>query len=190
MNNYLIETRLMEEDEALHKRVDDCKVVLRHLLDSFQTWFPHFTDHSIMHSTGVLEFCNLILRQQVYSLSLIECYVLAMSCYLHDVGMGVTRENFESFTKEIDLDSYLRRFPDADETRIIRDFHHEFSGKFINKYADLFDIPDEDVRFAIVQVSRGHRKTDLYDEKEYPDMNTSHGVIRTGMLAAVLPDRR
>ena len=38
----------------------------------------------------------------------------------------------------------------------------------IRKYADLFDIPSEAHRQAIIQVARGHRKTDLLDEKEYP----------------------
>ena len=36
------------------------------------------------------------------------------------------------------------------------------------KYAPLFDLPSEEYVFAIKQVSRGHRKTDLFDEKEYP----------------------
>ncbi|MBQ1491050.1 MAG: hypothetical protein IIZ39_03760, partial [Blautia sp.] len=50
----------------------------------------------------------------------------------------------------------------------IRDFHHEFSGCFIRKYSQFFDIPSRAHAFAIVQVSRGHRKTNLMDEKEYP----------------------
>ncbi len=37
-----------------------------------------------------------------------------------------------------------------------------------------------------IRISRGHRKTNLFDETEYPDIQTSDGVIRTSYLAAVL----
>lgn len=52
---------------------------------------------------------------------------------------------------------------------IIRDFHQEFSGEYIKKYTEIFDIPSQEHLFAIVQVARGHRKTDLWDTKEYPE---------------------
>ncbi len=45
---------------------------------------------------------------------------------------------------------------------------NEFAGFFIDKYADIFDIPSPEHTFAIRQVVRGHRKTDLWDSKEYP----------------------
>lgn len=186
MNDYLLEKRVKSEAPDLHRRIVDSEVVLQKMLESFLTWFPDFTDHSMLHSMDVLEFCNQLLGEQVRSLSVAECYVLVMTCYLHDVGMGVTRENFEAFAREIDLDAYKNRFPDVDEARIIRDFHNEFSGLFIRKYAGLFDIPSEDMLFAIIQISRGHRKTDLYDENEYPDLHTPDGVIRTAFLSAVL----
>ena len=58
--------------------------------------------------------------------------------------------------------------PGATKADFIRAYHHEFSGLFIEKYAGLFDIPTPEHLFAIKQVSRGHRKTDLFDEKSYP----------------------
>ena len=134
----------------------------------------------------VLEFCNKLLGEQVYSLTVSECYVLIMACYLHDVGMGVTHDNFKLFVQEIDMGDYKEKFKDADEPKIIREFHNEFSGLFIRKYADLFEIPNGDVLFAIIQISRGHRKTDLYNEEEYPELKTSDGVIRTSFLSALL----
>ncbi len=186
MNEFLLERRLKDEAPDLHNRVANSVLVLQKTLESFYTWFPDFTDHSALHSMDVLEFCNRLLGKQVCSLSLPECYVLVMSCYLHDIGMGVTRKNFEAFTGQLDLENYRRLYPDADNVRIIRDFHHEFSGLLIRKYADLFDIPSKDLLTAIVQVSRGHRKTDLMDEAEYPDIHTPDGIIRTAFLSAVL----
>ncbi len=126
------------------------------------------------------------MSEQVAMLTITECYVLVMACYLHDVGMGITRENFEEFTRQIDFSDYRSRHPEICEAKIIRDFHNEFSGLFIRKYSDLFDIPSESILFAVIQVSRGHRKTDLYDAAEYPDIETPQGVIRTAFLSAVL----
>ena len=156
------------------------------MLESFFTWFPDFTDHSTLHSMDVLDFSNQLLGDQVQALTVPECYVMVMSCYLHDIGMGVSRDGFETFSRELDLAEYLQKHPDADAAKIIRDFHNEFSGLFIRKYANLFDIPSEELLFAIIQVSRGHRKTDLFDETEYPDLQTPDGVIRTAFLSAVL----
>ena len=186
MHDYLLETRLKEEDPDLHTRVKNSSFVLQEMLDSFTTWFPDFTDHSILHSMDVLEYCNWLLGDQVLKLTIGECYVLIMSCYLHDVGMGVSRDNFAAFTRKIGMEDYMRRHPDVPEAEIVRQFHQEFSGLFIRKYADLFDFPTEELLFATIQVSRGHRKTDLYDEKEYPVLKTPYGIIRTAFLSAVL----
>ena len=186
MNDYLLENRLKNEAPDLHRRVTDSVLVLQKMLESFLSWFPDFTDHSILHSMDVLDFCNSLLGEQVFELSIPECYVLIMSCYLHDIGMGVSRENFESFTRNLDLEKYESKYQDGDITKIIRDYHNEFSGLFIREHAGLFDIPSEDMLFSIIQVSRGHRKTNLYDEREYPDLNTSDGVIRTAYLSALI----
>ncbi len=186
MNDYLIEKRLKEEAPDLHNRMKDSQTALMGLLESFRIWFPDFTDHSTLHSMNVLNYCNQLLRDQVRKLTLAECYVLVMSCYLHDTGMGISRKSFEAMSRELNLDAYRREHPDASDASIIRAFHNEFSGLFIRKYADLFDIPSEELLFAIVQVSRGHRKTDLYNEKEYPIIKTSDGVIRSAYLSAVL----
>ena len=185
-NDFLLENRLKNEAPDLHRRVNDSALVLQKMLESFLSWFPDFTDHSILHSMDVLDFCNSLLDEQVFKLSIPECYVIIMSCYLHDIGMGVSRDNFESFTREIDLEEYKSKYPDDDITKIIRDYHNEFSGLFIREYAELFDIPSEDMLFSIIQVSRGHRKTDLYNESEYPDLNTPEGVIRTAFLSALI----
>ncbi len=186
MQGFLLEKRLMLEAPDLHRHVVDSVVVLQNMLDSFLTWFPEFTDHSTLHSMDVLDFCNQLLGEQVWQLTLPECYVLVMACYLHDVGMGVTRSNFEAFTNQIDLGSYREMNPQASTPEIIRNFHNEYSGLFIRRYADLFDIPSEELLFAVIQISRGHRKTDLYDESEYYDIETPDGVIRTAFLSALV----
>lgn len=187
MSDYLLESKLQREDKGLHRRTKDSAVVLQKMLESFLPRFPDFTDHTILHSMDVLEYCNLLLgEEQVERLSTAECYVLIMSCYLHDIGMGINQKNYEELSKQIDFGDYFETHSREDTETIIRAFHNEYSGAFIRKYADLFDIPCEEMVFAIIQTSRGHRKTDLLDEKEYPVLMSPYGILRTAFLAAII----
>ena len=187
MHPFFLERRLEEEDPDLHRLLSDCIVVLARMLDSFFDRFPDFTDHSILHSLNVIEFCNRILGQdQVERLSPEECYVLLMSCYMHDLGMGVPGKDLDAFSAQIDFGDYFDHHDPKDEANTVRAFHNEYSALVIEKYADLFEIPSEALTRAIIQVSRGHRKTDLYDEQDYADIPAGDGVIRTAYLAAVL----
>lgn len=187
MSDYLLETKLRTENKDLHRRTKDSAVVLQKMLESFLPRFPDFTDHTILHSMDVLEYCNLLLgEKQIERLSAAECYVLIMSCYLHDIGMGINQKNYEELSQKIDFGDYFETHSRDDVETTIRDFHHDYSGLFIRKYADLFDIPCEEMVFAIVQVSRGHRRTDLMDEEEYPVLTSPDGIIRTAFLAAII----
>jgi hypothetical protein len=186
MNEFMLEKRLKEEAPDLHRRMTDSVVVLQEMLNAFLTWFPDFTDHSTLHSMDVLYYCNELLGEQVSLLTIPECYALVMACYLHDVGMGMPRDSFQDFTQKLGMEDYWRKHPDASPESVVRAFHNELSGRFIRKYQSLFDIPSQEYLFAIVQISRGHRKTDLFDKAEYPDIPTPDGVIRTAFLSALL----
>lgn len=185
--DYLLEKKLRDEAPELHQRVRDSVFVLQEMLERFLPRFPDFTDHSILHSLDVLDYCNRLLGQeQIERLSPGECYVLIMACYLHDIGMGVGQKDYEEFSKKIDFGDFFETNASADVANTIRAFHNEYSGLFIRKYAELLEIPTEETLFAIIQVSRGHRKTDLFDAREYPDLQTEYGAIRTAYLAAVI----
>ena len=187
MVDYLLENKLRLENEDLHRRTKDSAFVLQRMLESFRPRFPNFTDHTMLHSMDVLEYSNMLIgKEQIERLSAAECYVLIMSCYLHDIGMGINQKNYESFSEKIDFGNYFDTHSRENAMRIIRDFHNEYSGLMIRKYAELFDIPCEEMTYAVIQVSRGHRKTDLLDKTEYYDMMTPYGVIRTAFLAAVI----
>ncbi len=187
MSDYLLETKLRKENKVLHRLTKDSAAVLQKMLESFLPRFPDFTDHTILHSMDVLEYCNLLLgEKQIERLSSAECYVLIMSCYLHDIGMGINQKNYEELSQEIDFGDYFETHSRENTEMIIRDFHNEYSGLFIRKYAELFDIPCDEMVLAIVQMSRGHRKTDLLDENAYYDLMTKDGIIRTAFLSAVI----
>ncbi len=185
--DYLLEKRLKEEAPELSGRVRDCTYVLTRMLDHYLRRFPSFTDHSLLHSLTVLEFCNQIIgREQVKKLGALECYVLIMSCYLHDIGMGISEGALEKYSKEIDFEDYFMKHPEEDENQVVRNFHNELSGVFINKFADFLEIPSPELTRAIAQVARGHRKTDLFDDQEYGIIESQGQTVRINYLSAVM----
>ncbi len=187
MEAFYLEQRLKEKNPGLHERVLDNIAVLNTMLQKYAVWFPEYTDHSILHSMDVIEFCNWIIgEEQVQKLLPEECFVLLMSCYLHDIGMGISRADYEALSKELGTGDRLFPHERPDVTEIIRIYHHEYSGLLIRKYADLFDIPEKEYLQAIIQISRGHRKTDLFDREEFGDIPIAGGVIRTAYLSAVM----
>ena len=167
-HDFAMEKRLKELDSELHRRFTDAVFALQFNLSNYKLIFPEFTDHTMLHSLTVIDFCNQLIGNRIGNLNKDEIYVLLMGCYFHDTGMGISEKDFRQFSERIDFGDYFGTHGRDDHPRIIRDFHHEFSGQFISKYAQLFEIPSEEHLFAIKQVARGHRKTDLFDEKEYP----------------------
>lgn len=167
-NSFALEYRLRELDGDLHKRFTDCVFVLQRILSNYKLLFPEYTDHSELHSITVIQFCNTLIGKQLNRLNKNEIYVLLAGCYFHDTGMGITKRDFEAFSREIDFGDYFEKHPNATVSEQIRDFHNEYSGRFIRKYAALFEFPSKAHLDAVIQISRGHRKTDLKDESIYP----------------------
>lgn len=166
--DYLLERRLREVDPLLHKRFTASVFGIQNILSNYKLYFPEYTDHTELHSLTVLDFCNRLIGDQIEQMDADEIYVLLMSCYFHDTGMGISAKDYEQFCQEIDFGDYFETHDRNDIPETIRSFHNEFSGRFIRKYAPFFDIPSDEHLDAIVQVSRGHRKTDLMDESVYP----------------------
>lgn len=166
--DYAMERRLRELSPELHQLFTESVFGLQHILSNYLLIFPTFTDHTELHSLNVIDFCNRIIGAQLEKLNADEIYSLLMGCYFHDTGMGIREKDYEEFSKQIDFGDYFEKHIDASVPDIIRDFHNEFSGLFLRKYSALFEVPSEKHLDAIIQISRGHRKTDLTDEKEYP----------------------
>ena len=167
-NDFAMERRLRELDPALHRRFTDAVFALQHILSNYQLIFPEFTDHSELHSLTVVDFCNRLMGKQVERMNADELYVLLLSCYFHDTGMGLSKKDYEAFSKEIDFGDWFESHSPDNAPETIRAFHNEFSGCFIRKYAEFFELPSDAHVRAVIQISRGHRKTDLMDEEAYP----------------------
>ncbi len=166
--DFAMERRLHELSPELHGRFTESVFGLQHILSNYLLIFPTFTDHTELHSLNVIDFCNRIIGAQIDKLNADEIYCLLMGCYFHDTGMGIREKDFEEFSRKIDFGDYFETHSRDNVSEIVRSFHNEYSGLFLKKYADLFDIPSDNHLRAIIQISRGHRKTDLNDEKEYP----------------------
>ena len=169
VNDFLLERRLKDLDPAMHRIFLDTAFISQQILSKYKQIFPEYTDHSQLHSLTVIDSCNrLIGRGQIEKLNKDEVFVLLMACYLHDVGMGLSDRDYDEFKDIMGEKAYFAEHPDDTRADFLRTYHNEFSALFIEKYADLFDLPSEEYVYAIKQVSRGHRKTDLYDESQYP----------------------
>ena len=170
MNKYdfLLEGRLRKLDKNLHAKFTDTVFAMERILSNYKLIFPDFTDHSELHSLNVIEFCNKLIGKQIDNLNADEIYAILMGCYFHDTGMGISVRDYDEFTKQIDFGNYFDTHSRDNIPEIIRNFHNEYSGLFIKKYAPFFELPSDEHLFAVIQISRGHRKTDLEDEKEYP----------------------
>lgn len=166
--DYSLEKRLKELDKDLHDRFVNTVFAVQHILSNYKLIFPEFTDHTELHSLNIIEFCNYLIGDQVNKLNADEIYSILVGCYFHDSGMGISMRDYEEFSKNIDFKDYFQTHSKDDIPQIIRAFHNEYSGQFIQKYSRFFEFPSKEHMFAIIQISRGHRKTDLDDREEYP----------------------
>ncbi|MCR5267936.1 MAG: ATP-binding protein [Lachnospiraceae bacterium] len=167
--DYLLERTLKEMSTDLHARFKDTVFATQKLLTRYRMLFPEYTDHSELHSMTVIDSCNrLIGEEQITKLNADEIYCLLTACYLHDAGMGISEKDYEAWKEALGEAAFFAEHPDATKADFVRVYHNEFSGLFIDKYAELFEIPTKEHVFAIKQIVRGHRKTDLFDEEAYP----------------------
>ena len=188
LNDFLCEKRLAELNPTYHELVKNTSFAVCFLLEKYRTYFPDFTDHTVLHSLQVLDFCNRLLGETVYSLNADELYVLIMSAYLHDSGMGISEEDYKELYETVVSEEYRIKNPLENTRETIRAFHQSFSQQFIYKYAPFFEIPSEEHIRAIALVSAAHRKTDLFDENAIPSVVTVPGgnEIHLPFLAALI----
>ncbi|GEM_PF-900887 len=185
---FYCERKLEKLNPGYSRIVKSVAVVLFNALEKYKLFFPDFTDHTVLHSLHVLEFCNVIIGDCADELNEDELFILIMSAYLHDCGMGITEDNYKELYERVVSSEYRLKHPHDNIKDTIRSFHHSFSKQMIYKYAPLFDIPSEQHMQAIALVSESHRKTDLFDEHYMPAemMMPSGNAVRLPYLAALI----
>ena len=185
--DYALENKLKKENPELSKLYTNCVPIFDMMLRKFFAHFPTFTDHTLLHSLSVINLSNYLIGEHISELNADEIYVYLLSTAMHDVGMGVNDRNFKEFMTELGLLD-LPENEGQPTPNLIRKYHHELSGKFIMKYYDILDIPNERYAYAIAEVSRGHRKTNLLDESQFPtDYEVAEGrMVNLARLGALL----
>ena len=190
-SDFYLEKALREKDPRLHEIFKNCVAVMSVALDNYRHWFPTYTDHSMQHALNVIALCNSIIGPgNCDKMNADEVFIMLLGCYFHDIGMGISKSDFSEFAH--DFGNGIK-VPDinGDEAEIknfIRSYHHELSGRLIRKYGELFEIPSEKYVYAVAQVARGHRKTDLFDKSEYdPEYEVDGGAkVCLPYLASVI----
>ena len=187
--DFQLENTLLSQNQKLHRIFSDNVMCCQQILTKYQSVFPTFTDHTSLHSIEVIDFCNKLVGNNIDRMNCDEIFVLLMAAYLHDSGMGISASDYEEFSMKLPMvTEYRQQNPDAPAADVIRTFHHEFSGKFIEKYQMIFDFPSDLHIWATIQAARGHRKTNLYDEEEYPrELILANGnIIHLPYLSALI----
>lgn len=167
--DFLLEKKLKKDNPELHGIFTDTVSIMCVMLEKYKGIFPYFTDHSMRHAINVIEFANKIIGEDdIEKMNVEEIFIFLLGAYFHDVGMGVSEKDFLAFIPNID-NTVTFDFDDKIELHnLMRKYHHELSSEFVKKYAHIFDITDEKYIFALAQITRGHRVTDLFNENDFP----------------------
>lgn len=166
--DFFLEYRLKKLNRELADRHAHCMSVFEQMLKNFFAIFPHFTDHTLLHTLNLTNSANQLLRDEVKKLNADEIYIFLMASAFHDIGMGVADRDLDEFIDVSGNREYVNNHPEMSKPILIRKFHNDFSFHFVKKYWRIFEIPNERYADAIAEVGRGHRKTDLMDEQLYP----------------------
>jgi len=174
MKNYDfgLEKRLAELNPELSKRYAGCMFLFENMLKNYTAQFPHFTDHTLLHSMNVGNYSNMLLRDNIELFNADEIYCYLMGVLIHDVGMGINESGYQEFSHTLGIEKLIAEHPEWKEADVIRKFHNDFSYCFTMKFWQLFDIPDESYATAIAYIGRAHRKVDLLDEQITPSIFT------------------
>ena len=71
-HDFALERTLQEKSPELHARFNSVVFSSPYILTKYKTLFPTFTDHSIIHSLNVIEFCNKIIGDQIDKMNVDE----------------------------------------------------------------------------------------------------------------------
>lgn len=147
------------------------------MLDRYKTVFPQYTDHSSLHCLNIMNLAGQLVGNCLQQMNGGELYVLLTGILFHDLGMGISKADFEKLAPALCGERYPVK---GSEGELIREYHQELGALLVEKYSGIFEIRKEYV-FPVMQAVRGHRKADLWDENAFP------AVFQTGAESICLP---
>ena len=97
--NGLPESRLlnklkgMKDGPSLFDNIKQVRAKAAPILGQISNFFDDYTIHDVSHSDQVLAIMDLIIHSNTLeNMNSNELYILAIACYLHDVGMAVNTD--------------------------------------------------------------------------------------------------
>lgn len=161
---FALQKRLKQCSPSLHRNYLEASTGACMMLDRYRNVFPQYTDHSSLHCLNIMNLAGQLVGDCLLQLNGSELYVLLTGILFHDLGMGISKADFEGLAPVLCGELYPVK---GREAELIREYHQEFSALLVEKYSDIFEIRKEYV-FPVMQAVRGHRKTDLWDENAFP----------------------
>jgi hypothetical protein len=189
-------------DERRIILLGEIRAELRSLASTGISTMPDFTLHNETHSDDIILLIGNISKYINPKLSEYESYLLAVSAYLHDIGMffsagRLTSTILPDLSKTLKVCSndicdggvrYQKELVDKTIDLQIRVIHHLLSARMIDSdgvaqfHLSNYDLPH------IIAICRGHRKADLSNGicDCYETKPSKFGDVRRGLLASLL----
>jgi hypothetical protein len=179
--NDLPESKLLKklkgkkDGPSLFDNVQQVRAKAAPILGRISNFFDDYTIHDVSHSDQVLANLDLIIPSKTWgSMNSSELYILAIACYLHDVGMAVTTDEITKIKSSPPFEKFKRdqkiAHPDKDEEDILKDYiraiHQRRSEDYVLKnWEGERGLMIRGYTFAKASsiVARGHRQEDLLD---------------------------
>ena len=161
---FALQKRLKQCSPSLHRNYLEASTGACVMLDRYRNVFPQYTDHSSLHCLNIMNLAGQLVGDCLLQLNGSELYVLLTGILFHDLGMGISKADFEGLDPVLCGELYPVK---GSEAELIREYLKEFSALLVEKHSDIFEIRKEYV-FPVMQAVRGHRKTDLWDENAFP----------------------
>lgn len=148
-----------------------------------------FTDHSFEHSKRMLICINKLLDgcNQRNLLNEYECYILAASIYLHDVGIQVSKNRI---LKDFSIKYNIEFNDDLDKASFVRNYHHLISAYLVKedysrKRKPLVYDGDEELGKYISYVIESHG-INFSNDNRYTNYIYHNDNIRVKLLSVLL----
>ncbi len=95
------------------------KKAFRDVLSNISQNFPHYTDHSYLHSEKIITNIEMLLgKENILSLSPTDTWMLLHVAYLHDFGMVLSECNIENMWGTQEFNDYCYQMMEASDESI------------------------------------------------------------------------
>jgi len=164
-----------KDGPSLFDNIQQVRAKAAPILGRISNFFDDYTIHDVSHSDQVLANLDLLIPSETLgSMNSYELYILAIACYLHDIGMAVTTEEIPKIKSSPHFEKFKRdqkiAHPDKDEEDILKDYiraihQHRSEGYILKNWEGEAGLMIRGYTFAKASslVARGHRQGNLLD---------------------------